>query len=111
MPDIKPKYEVHKLPGKTTRTYASPSEKGGFEYEDKEVDSGYMVYFPNGSSIRCWDDKHLEQLGFNEPAALIDMESGDEMGVAHPGVLKARSEQKTSRGRGSHGLNLEGDSD
>ena len=97
MANIKPRYEVHKLPGTATRTYCNPRKEGGFDYEDKEVDAGFMVYFPNGASIRCWDGDHLKQLGFNEPASLVDMDSGDEVGTISS--LKTRSEQKTSSGR------------
>ena len=61
MSEVKPRFEVHKLEGTGTRRIASPTvqldEKGkpvldkdgqskllgGFTYEDKEVDAGWMV--------------------------------------------------------------------
>jgi hypothetical protein len=99
MADLKPRYEVHKLPGTTTRTFTNIKEGGGFEQEEKEVDAGYMVYFPSGASIRCWDDAHLAQLEFDRPPTLVDMETGDDHGPSQMGSLKSRSEQKTSKGR------------
>jgi len=105
MPNIKPRYEVHKLPGTATRIFCDiraddkGKNLGGFDFTEKEVDAGFMVYLPNGSSFRCWDQDELEKLDLNEPARLIDMESGDDMGTSSVGSLKTNSERKTSRGR------------
>jgi hypothetical protein len=101
MTQIKPKYEIHKLHGTANRRIANPLETGGFDYEDKEVDAGYMVYFPNGSSIRCWDEKHLASYDFHldKAVALVDMDTGDEMGQVGTGSLKQNAERKASRTR------------
>ena len=98
--NIKPRYEVHKLEGKTTKTVAKPKTDGkgkllgGFDYEDIEVDAGWMVYFPNGSSIRVWTKDEMERQGFLSDPTLVNMETGDDMGPAINSSLKSRSEQK-----------------
>ena len=100
MSNIKPRYEVHKLDGMTTRRIAKPKTDkegkllGGFEYEDVEVDAGWMVYFPAGSSIRIWTKEEMERQGFLDPAHLINMENGDDMGVMQSANLRRHSEQK-----------------
>lgn len=49
----------------------------------KEIEcETYMVYFPNGHSIRCLNYDHLKELGFHIKPRLVDMESGD---VIDPG--------------------------
>ena len=107
MPDLKPRYEVHKLEGTAKRTLAkSKVDKdgkllGGFDYEDIDHDAGWMVYFPSGSSIRVWTKEEMERQGFDLPANLIDMETGDETAPMSNVSLKAKSEQKNARSRGS----------
>jgi len=109
--NIKPKFEVHKLEGKDIRRIARskvqldekgkvvlkdnhPILLGGFEYEDREVDAGWMVYFPSGSSIRVWTEEEMVRQGFLLPPHLVNMENGDDMGVVQNTSLKSRSEQK-----------------
>ena len=112
MSEVKPRFEVHKLEGTGTRRIASPTvqldEKGksvldkdgqskllgGFTYEDKEVDAGWMVYFPNGSSIHVWTKEEMERQGFLESPTLIDMESGEGVPTPDQQSLRSRSEQK-----------------
>ena len=97
---VRPRFEVHKLKGKGVRHIASPKTDkegkllGGFEYEDKEVPAGWMVYFPNGSSVHIWTEEEMERCGFLADPTLIDMESGEEVPQAAPQSLKSRSEQK-----------------
>ena len=78
--NIKPQYIVQKLEGKRKHTIASPSDKGGFDYKEIEEPAGYMVFFPSGSSIRVRTDDELKRLGFDSPANLVDMESGEIVG-------------------------------
>ena len=93
--EIKPAYEVHPFSGVTTRRmYEFDEEKRIIIPKDVEAKGGYMVYFPKGHSIRAFDDAHLAELGFDKPAKLIDMETGEETGEAH-GSLKTRSERMT----------------
>ena len=107
MANIKPSHEVHVLPGKRMRTYQKVrvDEKGknigGFDTYEEEVDAGYMVYVPNGSSVHAWDDAHLATMGLDKDQRLIDMDTGDEVGTVNTSALKSRSEQKTSKGRTS----------
>ena len=78
--NIKPQYIVQKLEGKRKHTIASPSDKGGFDYKEIEEPAGYMVFSPSGSSIRVRTDDELKRLGFDSPANLVDMESGEIVG-------------------------------
>jgi|TARA_Y100000296_G_scaffold85597_1_gene122011 threonyl-tRNA synthetase len=97
---IKPRFEVHKLEGTAMKTIAKPKTDkkgtllGGFDYEEVEVDAGWMVYFPNGSSIRVWTEEEMERQGFLNDPHLVNMETGDDMGAASHTSLKSRSEQK-----------------
>ena len=97
---IKPRFEVHKLEGQAKRRIASPKADkegkllGGFDFDDKEVDAGWMVYFPTGASIHVWTKEEMERQGFLDPAHLVNMETGDDMGTASDTSLRARSEQK-----------------
>ena len=49
-------------------------------YKEIEEPAGYMVFFPSGSSIRFRTDDELKRLGFDSPANLVDMESGEIVG-------------------------------
>ena len=111
-PNIKPRFEVHKIEGKAMKRVAKSKYKldgkgeikldkagdatllGGFDYEDIEVDAGWMVYFPNGSSIRVWTEDEMIRQGFLNDPTLVNMETGDDMGPVNTGSLKSRSEQK-----------------
>lgn len=112
--NIKPKFEVHKIEGKAMRNVATPKfdpEKkdkdgnpkllGGFDYEDIEVDAGWMVYFPSGSSIHVWTQEEMERQGFLTPPGLVDMDTGDSVALTQPVSLKQHSERKTHRTRSS----------
>jgi hypothetical protein len=111
---IRPRFEVHKLPGKGIRRIATPNVKldakgkpvldkndqvislGGFSYKDEEVDAGWMVYFPHGSSIHIWTEKEMIRQGFMEDPDLVDMDSGEAVAAPEPMSLKAMSEQKAT---------------
>lgn len=110
--NVRPRFEVHKLDGKAKRKIATPKCQlddkgnpkidkdgnkilaGGFTYEDVDHDAGWMVYFPNGSSIRIWTREEMERQGFLRDAELVDMDTGDTVKPAQAVSLKARSEQK-----------------
>lgn len=110
--NVKPRYEVHKLEGTSIRRIAKPLVKvddkgkpvldkdgnskllGGFEYRNEKVDAGWMVYFPSGSSSQIWTKEEMERQGFDIPATLVNMETGDDMGAQNAESLKAHSEQK-----------------
>jgi hypothetical protein len=119
MSDIKPKFEVHKLDGKRTRKFVTskvqlngagepvldkndnPVLAGGFEHSEKEVDAGWMVYFPSGSSIHIWTEEEMQRQGFLREPGLVNMDTGDEVDPEVNVSLKARSEQKSARSRSS----------
>jgi|APSaa5957512535_1039671.scaffolds.fasta_scaffold258958_1 hypothetical protein len=111
-PNIRPRFEAHKLEGTAIRRIAKPTVQlddkgnpvldaqgqskllGGFTYENVEHDAGWMVYLPNGSSIRIWTEEEMIERGFLNKPDLIDMESGEIVPSPDPTSLKARSEQK-----------------
>ncbi len=105
--DIKPAYEVHPFNGETIRrVYKFDEEKHTIVAKDVTAKGGYMIYFPKGHSIRAFDDDHLAALGFDKPAKLIDMETGDEAGEAH-GSLKTRSRRMTHRTKSGENKEVE----
>ena len=105
MTNVKPKFEIEKLTGMRTRKIAKPKTDqagkllGGFEYEDTEVDAGWMVYFPSGASIHVWTKEEMERQEFLRPPTLIDMETGDDVGTIPNTSLKAEAERIASRPR------------
>jgi len=105
--DIKPAYEVHPYSGVTTRNVCRIDKKTRqVVCEEVEDTGGYMVYFPKGHSIRVRDDEELAALGFDKPAKLIDMETGDETGQIAENLLK-RSERMTRRTKSGENLGKE----
>ena len=92
---IKPRYEVHPYNGTTSRTTCTFDKKKR-QLVTKTVDDegGFMIYFPKGHSIRARDAAHLVELGFDQPATLIDMETGDEAG-REDSSLRAHSDRIT----------------
>jgi len=69
--------------------------------EDKEVDAGWMVYFPSGASVHIWTKEELERQGFTKQPSLINMETGDDVGQVSDTSLKSKSEQVSNRSRSS----------
>ena len=120
-PVVKPRFEAHKLEGKAFRRICTPKTKkhpttgkvmldkddipilaGGFEYEDLEVDAGWMVYLPNGSSVHIWTKEEMERQGFDLEPTLVNMETGDTVSRVEVGNLKKRSEQMSATKRNVH---------
>ena len=105
--NIKKKFEVHKLDGTLMRKYSTPKADkkgkllGGFEYTDEEVDAGWMVYFPSGSSVHIWTKEEMERQGFQLSPSMVDMNTGDETAPTGNTSLKAISEQKSNHSRSS----------
>lgn len=90
---VRPAFEVHKHKGHVMRTvyqieYEMDEEgklirddKGrkvykGFAKTEVKEPFGFMVYFPQGHSIRC-SEKELVKYGFHRQAELVDMETGE----------------------------------
>ena len=105
--DIKPAYEVHPFTGVTSRNIAEfDKKKRSVVYKSVDAEGGYMIYFPKGHSIRAFDDDHLAELGFDKPAKLIDMETGDETGEAH-GSLRQHSQRITRQTKSGENKEVE----
>jgi hypothetical protein len=105
--NIKPRYEVHKLEGTKPRRFAVPKTDkdgkliGGFDYDEKEVDAGWMVYFPSGASVHVWTEEEMDRQGFLNRPSLVNMETGDDVGQMSDTSLKSKSEQVSNRSRSS----------
>ena len=77
----------------------------GFKTEKREVEDGYMVYFPprdpslKGHSIYVENDDGLARLHFKEDGGLVDMETGlPHVPDAQPASLKdAAARDDTTR--------------
>jgi len=97
--DIKPAFEVEALTGKekVTRSFY---EDGVFKQVDESVDKGWMIYFPNGTSIRIRSEDEMRRLGFLEAPNLLDMESGDEV-MNRNMSLKENARRKTKSRKSS----------
>ncbi len=99
MTDIRPRFEVHELEGEVDRVKFNKDESGKLVKVIVKEPAGWMVYFPNGSSIRVRTLAEMQRCGFMEPSPLVDMESGDIVPQQQVDVLKRRSEQVTSSRR------------
>ena len=124
MPDIKKKFETHKLgkgdrgvndeglmerkvikskvklddKGKVMKNKeGNPVLLGGFDESIILVDPGWMVYFPHGASVHIWTEEDMIRQGFLSDPALVNMETGDEVAPMGDTSLRARSEQMSSR--------------
>ena len=123
MAERKPRFKIEKLEGTRTRRVASPIVKlddkgekvlnkdgdpillGGFDYEDLEVDAGWMIYFPSGSSIHVWSQEEMERQGFLEDPTMVNMDGESEINV-DPFDYKAKAEQIGNRSRSSRAAQL-----
>ena len=117
---IKPRFEVHKLSGTKLRRIATPNIKvdgkgkpildkndqsillGGFTYHDEEVDAGWMVYFPHGSSVHVWTEAEMKRQSFLGKADLVDMDSGEVIDEPESMSLKELSEMKERTSKPVH---------
>jgi hypothetical protein len=117
---IKPRFEVHKLSGTKLRRIATPNIKvdgkgkpildkndqsillGGFTYHDEEVDAGWMVYFPHGSSVHVWTEAEMKRQNFLGKADLVDMDSGEVIDEPESMSLKDLSEMKERTSKPVH---------
>ena len=117
---IKPRFEVHKLSGTSLRRIATPNIKvdgkgkpildkndqsillGGFTYHDEEVDAGWMVYFPHGSSVHVWTEAEMKRQNFLGKADLVDMDSGEVIDEPESMSLKDLSEMKERTSKPVH---------
>ncbi len=79
--DIKPCWEVEELEGEVEKTVIlyTVDDNGISHREEKTVKepAGYMVYFPQGHSIRVRNAADLETMGLTNDVRLIDMNTGE----------------------------------
>ena len=115
MANIKKAFQVRALEGTHTRKvfdYELIKNAKGKEVRqrtetDVEVDNGWMVFFPNGSSIHVTTMAEMQRLGFADSngrvygAALVDMESGEVVGKSEDLDVdfEAKSNAVTSKSR------------
>ena len=109
---IKPRYQTKKLDGTFTKrcaVYVAVLDEDGnktsqrrLEYVEKEMDKGWMVFFPNGSSIHIATESELKRMGYDRPSHLVDMETGDIVGVSGEFDLEQDVERKTTPTRHSN---------
>lgn len=103
--DILPRFEVEKLPGtykKMVHKYVPVKDEITGEVTGRtltqvevEVPKGWMVYFPNGSSIHVPTEREMRRLKFDQDPTLIEMNSGEEVEGEFSMSLKSRSARKT----------------
>lgn len=97
--EIKPRFEVHPLDEEVDREKYVKDKDGKFIKKTFKEPGGFMVYFPNGASMRVRTQEELVRLGFAEPAPLVDMTTGEIIPQPQADALRRRSEQMTSSRR------------
>lgn len=93
--DVRPTYEVHPVRREVTRRVFKPATKAeinagkvSLTLEDvTEVEDGFMVYFLNGNSLYL-TKKGLVDLGFDNPAMIVHIDSGEIVGQADGSVMR-----------------------
>lgn len=85
--DVKPSFMVQPIKGpfKRTKIVYVKKEVGGKMVNEKTtrvdtVEKGFMVFHPRGHSIFVTEDR-LAELKLNDTPKLVDMNSGDVVGV------------------------------
>jgi hypothetical protein len=98
---VMPRFEVEQLEGTVEKQVVSYNkEDGRFDYSTKEVPAGYVVYFPQGHSLRIGSTAELKRLGFHRSPGLVDMESGEVlMDDVEPMSLKRRVQMGSTDGK------------
>lgn len=59
--------------------------------ENITTHGGYLVYFPNGNSIRVEDDAQMERLGLNKQGGFVDGDTGDDVPMDANGNIDFRA--------------------
>jgi hypothetical protein len=110
-PKIKPRYQVKKLDGTYLRhiaVYVPVLDEDGnktgrrLEYEEREVPRGWMVFFPNGSSVHIETEAELKRMGYDKPPTLVDLETGDDIDDGSSMDLEKDVQRKTRSTRHSN---------
>lgn len=97
--NIKPRFEVEEIDKEVEHVVYEKDDEGNLTQKTLKEPFGYMVYFPTGASIRVRTEAELRRLGFDRDPMLIDLETGDEVGVSQTGSLKKLAQQKSSRSK------------
>lgn len=93
--NVKPRFEVEELEGtRMMMTCRRDKEKATFIYEMVEVPAGFMVYFPQGHSLRL-DEAEMKRRGFFGKSGLVDMDSGELIEDVAPISLKETVRSRT----------------
>jgi hypothetical protein len=99
-PNAVRRFEVEPVDGKKNMTIAEYDKEkgGGFKYEVKKEEFGYMVYFPAGHSIRVRDMAELRRLGYDKQPGLVDLESGEvlqeDMDMSPKAIVNRKTRQR-----------------
>jgi len=94
-------FEVEKLEGEVdevvheVRRDPVTNKFLGFERKTNKVPAGFMVYFPQGHSMRVGTEEKLRELGFAGRSGFIDMETGE--AVEDAGNLRSLKEYVASK--------------
>lgn len=92
MANIKIAYEIHKVKGKhTVEERVARFKDGkyaGLEDRKREVNGGFMVYFPRGHSIFLETQEQLALFGLDRPSGQIDMDTGEYVDATPRPTLK-----------------------
>jgi hypothetical protein len=79
--DIKPCWEIEELEDEVERMVIDYSlDKDGVSQRSEKMvtePAGFMVYFPQGHSIRVRNAADLEEMGLTNDVRLIDMNTGE----------------------------------
>ena len=102
--DVKPKFEVEPVRETYAKRMYTKTEDGLECNVVRCDDASWIVYFPQGHSIRVTDEKEMIRLGFITAPSLIDMNTGEQLTPDRPKSLKElnaeRTKQTRSGGRG-----------
>lgn len=104
--NIQSAFEVYPIEGQVTKTIYNYKDGKRIETEVEE-DAGFMVYFPQGHSIRVATREELNALGFGGSASLVDMDTGDVVVQGQNGSLKQLVESRTKNHKHARALTKE----
>lgn len=110
---IKRRFQTKKLEGtyiKHKAVYVPVLDEDGnkipgqkrLEFQEVEVERGWMVYFPNGASIHIQREDELKRMGYDREPDLVDTETGDSVGGGESLDLERHVERKTKTTRHSN---------
>lgn len=105
-----PAYEVWPMEREVTRNMCRPvskkerdaGEAGIVMEKQTAVEKGFMVFYPRGHS-QWLTPAALKAAGLDEPANMINMESGDVLGIAPTGLTTLRGRSLARNGKSKSG--------